>query len=107
MKRPARSASSSTYSATAPATLSKSSCSAINPGPFTFHGTGTYVVGRGSVAVVDPDRVGGNLADAVLRHGIEEDRVAFLQKPYTPDALARFRQVLLDFLPGFAQGPAQ
>jgi glyoxylase-like metal-dependent hydrolase (beta-lactamase superfamily II) len=27
---------------------------ARNPGPFTFHGTGTYVVGRGSVAVIDP-----------------------------------------------------
>ncbi|MGH6719199.1 MAG: MBL fold metallo-hydrolase [Alphaproteobacteria bacterium] len=27
---------------------------ARNPGPFTFHGTGTYVIGRGSVAVIDP-----------------------------------------------------
>ncbi len=27
---------------------------ARNPGPFTFHGTGTYVVGRGRVAVIDP-----------------------------------------------------
>ena len=27
---------------------------ARNPSPFTFHGTGTYVVGRGQVAVVDP-----------------------------------------------------
>ena len=27
---------------------------ARNPGPFTFHGTGTYIVGRGQVAVVDP-----------------------------------------------------
>lgn len=26
---------------------------ARNPGPFTFHGTGTYVVGRGKVAVID------------------------------------------------------
>lgn len=25
-----------------------------NPGPFTFKGTGTYVVGRGQVAVIDP-----------------------------------------------------
>ena len=27
---------------------------ARNPSPFTFHGTGTYVVGRGRVAIIDP-----------------------------------------------------
>lgn len=27
---------------------------ANNPGPFTFHGTGTYVLGKGKVAIVDP-----------------------------------------------------
>ena len=27
---------------------------AENPGPFTFHGTGTYIVGHGKVAVIDP-----------------------------------------------------
>ncbi len=27
---------------------------ARNPSGFTFHGTGTYVIGRGNVAVIDP-----------------------------------------------------
>src|SRR6266704_3633978 len=27
---------------------------ARNPSPFTFKGTGTYIVGRGTVAVIDP-----------------------------------------------------
>src|SRR5579871_6193551 len=27
---------------------------AENPGPFTFMGTGTYVIGHGNVAVIDP-----------------------------------------------------
>jgi glyoxylase-like metal-dependent hydrolase (beta-lactamase superfamily II) len=35
---------------------------ARNPGPFTFHGTGTYVVGEGKVAVIDP---GPNLPEHI------------------------------------------
>jgi glyoxylase-like metal-dependent hydrolase (beta-lactamase superfamily II) len=35
---------------------------ADNPGPFTFRGTGTYVVGEGKVAVIDP---GPDLAEHV------------------------------------------
>ena len=27
---------------------------ANNPSAFTYHGTGTYIVGRGKVAVIDP-----------------------------------------------------
>jgi len=35
---------------------------ARNPSPFTFHGTGTYIVGRGRVAVIDP---GPDLAEHI------------------------------------------
>ncbi len=35
---------------------------APNPGPFTFAGTNSYVVGQGRVAVIDP---GPDLADHV------------------------------------------
>ena len=38
----------------------------------------------------------GYTADHILRHGVEEDRMAFLQKPYTPDSLCRFVRGVLD-----------
>ncbi|MBN06132.1 MBL fold metallo-hydrolase [Ponticaulis sp.] len=39
---------------------------ASNPGPFTFRGTGTYVVGEGSVAVIDPGPDMPEHVDALL-----------------------------------------
>jgi len=39
---------------------------ARNPGPFTFHGTGTYVVGHGRVAVIDPGPAITAHVDALL-----------------------------------------
>ena len=39
---------------------------ARNPGPFTFLGTGTYVVGQGSVAVIDPGPALPDHVDALL-----------------------------------------
>jgi glyoxylase-like metal-dependent hydrolase (beta-lactamase superfamily II) len=40
---------------------------APNPGPFTFHGTGTYVVGHGRVAVIDPGPLLEAHVDALCR----------------------------------------
>jgi glyoxylase-like metal-dependent hydrolase (beta-lactamase superfamily II) len=39
---------------------------AKNPGPFTYHGTGTYVIGRGEVAIVDPGPELAEHVDALL-----------------------------------------
>ena len=39
---------------------------ARNPSPFTFHGTGTYVVGRGRVAVIDPGPALGDHIEALV-----------------------------------------
>jgi glyoxylase-like metal-dependent hydrolase (beta-lactamase superfamily II) len=40
---------------------------AKNPSPFTFKGTGTYIIGHGKVAVVDPGPDQQEHIDAVLR----------------------------------------
>jgi glyoxylase-like metal-dependent hydrolase (beta-lactamase superfamily II) len=40
---------------------------ANNPGPFTYLGTGTYIVGRGEVAVIDPGPDLPEHLDALLR----------------------------------------
>ncbi len=39
---------------------------APNPSSFTFHGTGTYIVGRGTVAVIDPGPELPEHVDAIL-----------------------------------------
>jgi len=39
---------------------------ANNPGPFTFRGTGTYIVGHGTVAVIDPGPDDGDHLAALL-----------------------------------------
>ena len=39
---------------------------ANNPGPFTFKGTGTYIIGRGEVAVIDPGPLMDDHLDALL-----------------------------------------
>lgn len=37
-----------------------------NPGPFTFFGTGTYIIGNGNVAVIDPGPLDPSHLEAIL-----------------------------------------
>ena len=40
---------------------------ARNPSPFTFHGTGTYVIGHGKVAIIDPGPLLAEHVEALLQ----------------------------------------
>ena len=55
---------------------------ARNPSPFTWHGTGTYVIGEGSVAIVDP---GPDLAEHVdaLLEALDGETVTHLLVTHT------------------------
>jgi glyoxylase-like metal-dependent hydrolase (beta-lactamase superfamily II) len=55
---------------------------ARNPGPFTFKGTGTYVVGEGEVAVIDP---GPELAEhiAALEASLADEQVTHILVTHT------------------------
>ena len=48
---------------------------APNPGPFTYTGTGVYIIGRGEVAVIDP---GPELAEhfEALNQALDGERVS-------------------------------
>ena len=53
-----------------------------NPSKFTFHGTGTYVIGRGDVAVVDPGPRDEQHVEALLR-ALEGERVRHILITHT------------------------
>ncbi len=55
---------------------------AENPGPFTFMGTGTYVVGHGDVAVIDPGPLLGSHVEA-LQAALAGERITHILITHT------------------------
>lgn len=55
---------------------------AANPGPFTFTGTGTYIVGQGMVAVIDPGPMLDEHLAALLR-ALEGETVSHILVTHT------------------------
>lgn len=55
---------------------------ARNPSAFTFHGTGTYIVGRGKVAVIDPGPADPAHIDA-LTHALRNETVTHILVTHT------------------------
>ena len=55
---------------------------ARNPSPFTFHGTGTYVVGHGQVAVIDPGPALDEHIEALAR-GLQGETVTHVLVTHT------------------------
>jgi glyoxylase-like metal-dependent hydrolase (beta-lactamase superfamily II) len=53
-----------------------------NPGPFTFTGTGTYIVGRGEVAVIDPGPDDARHLQAILA-AVAGERVSHIVTTHT------------------------
>ncbi len=63
-----------------------------NPSKFTFHGTGTYVIGRGEVAVVDPgprdEQHVANLIAALKGETVREILITHTHGDHSPSARA-------------------
>lgn len=68
---------------------------ARNPGPYTYHGTNTWLVGQGAVAVIDPGPDDPNHRDAILA-AIAGERVTHIlvthhHRDHAPGAAALAR----------------
>jgi glyoxylase-like metal-dependent hydrolase (beta-lactamase superfamily II) len=63
-----------------------------NPGPFTFRGTLSYIVGRGKVAIIDPGPVDANhtaaLLDAVRGETVTHIIITHTHRDHSPGAAA-------------------
>ncbi|MBL4720078.1 MAG: MBL fold metallo-hydrolase [Alphaproteobacteria bacterium] len=55
---------------------------AENPGPFTYKGTGTYIIGRGNVAIIDPGPLDDAHIEATLK-AVEGETVTHILVTHT------------------------
>ena len=55
---------------------------ANNPGPFTYTGSGTYIIGEGDVAVIDPGPNDDNHLEALLK-SLGDERVTHILITHT------------------------
>jgi glyoxylase-like metal-dependent hydrolase (beta-lactamase superfamily II) len=55
---------------------------ANNPGPFTFRGTGTFILGYGDVAVIDPGPDQTEHVDAILK-SLGKERISHILITHT------------------------
>ena len=55
---------------------------AENPSPFTLHGTGTYIIGEGQVAVIDPGPADSAHIDALVK-GLEGETISHVLVTHT------------------------
>ena len=54
-----------------------------NPGPFTFTGTGTYIIGTGNVAVIDPGPLNDAHLDAIMAALAPDEQVGHIVITHT------------------------
>ncbi len=54
-----------------------------NPGPFTFTGTGTYIIGNGNVAIIDPGPLDDAHLDAILAALEPDEKVSHIVITHT------------------------
>ena len=79
---------------------------AKNPGGFTFKGTGTYVIGRGEVAVIDPGPLDTNHIEA-LKESLKDEKVTHILITHTHPDHSPAAAPLKDFwgVKTYAYGP--
>jgi glyoxylase-like metal-dependent hydrolase (beta-lactamase superfamily II) len=79
---------------------------ADNPSPFTFHGTGTYILGTGSVAVIDPGPADPKHIQAVLK-AVEGETISHILVTHTHMDHSPGCHILKEYTdaPTYAYGP--